>query len=276
MINIRHPYLVELYGASLVGQEALIMEYCERGSLYAVLKNQAIPISWILCFSMIKNIFEGIHALHCHDPPVFHRDLKTLNVLVTKDFVCKIGDFGLSRFQTDTVTLKKQRGTWCYMAPEMLDGVKYSTKADVYSLSMVLWEIITRIVLGTYQRPFGEYRNLNPNSVQISMVAKSLGRRPTIKQKTPAPLEKMICDSWATVPALRPEIEELKSRIDLIVDLYMTEKAEWDKLNMSYASIKEEENLETLSSDEDLCPFIKDRGSGVQTKDTDKMSTDTP
>lgn len=84
-----------------------------------------------------------------------HRDLKSLNLLLTEpitgpnDFVqVKVSDFGLSRgFDAESSTknnLTGMAGTYHWMAPEVLSSKPYSTKADVYSYGIVLWEILSR------------------------------------------------------------------------------------------------------------------------------------
>lgn len=97
------------------------MEFCEKGSLLDVLsKDKDLCLTWDLTFSMLEQTISGIKALHSHDPPVLHRDLKTLNVLVTSEYKCKVCDFGLSRYNTSSNqdTLRQCRGTLAYVAKE--------------------------------------------------------------------------------------------------------------------------------------------------------------
>lgn len=80
-----------------------------------------------------------------------------------KDWNIKVADFGLARFKTtkNEASLAKLRGTYVYAAPETyMGGQQYTTKSDVYSYSLILWELVVRCITGAYSRPYSEYRNL--------------------------------------------------------------------------------------------------------------------
>lgn len=84
----------------------------------------------------------GLQYLHSRDPPILHRDLKPANILVCDAKKCKIADFGVSRENMDS-TVMTTCGTPHYMSPEVLLHNQYSTKVDVYSLGMLLSELVT-------------------------------------------------------------------------------------------------------------------------------------
>ncbi|KAI7749733.1 hypothetical protein M8C21_015588 [Ambrosia artemisiifolia] len=86
----------------------------------------------------------GMNYLHhCH-PPIIHRDLKSSNLLVDKNWNVKVGDFGLSRLKHETyLTTKTGKGTPQWMAPEVLRNEQADEKSDVYSFGVVLWELTT-------------------------------------------------------------------------------------------------------------------------------------
>ncbi|EGG13487.1 hypothetical protein DFA_11248 [Cavenderia fasciculata] len=108
-------------------------------------------------------LLRGISTLHQSSPQIVHRDVKSLNFLVTRDWRIKVADFGLSRFNTKSnqMTLNKTRGTSAYCAPEVFQGKEYSEKSDVYSLGVVFWELAFALVNGRYLHPYGEYKKLN-------------------------------------------------------------------------------------------------------------------
>lgn len=118
------PYVAQLYGIVygrdvLPGKMAMVMELCECGSLYDVLTAPA-EIGWGDALSFMLQTAMGLLALHSHVPPILHRDLKSLNILVTRDdrgrMRLKICDFGLSRTDVGSnfKTLNKLRGTYTY------------------------------------------------------------------------------------------------------------------------------------------------------------------
>lgn len=99
-------------------------------------------------------MLQGIECLHNWEPPVVHRDLKSLNLLVNEKWEVKVCDFGLSRFNTGSnlETLVKMRGTFAYCSPEVYFGEQFSTKSDVYRYGyLAISRYIYRILL--------QYRN---------------------------------------------------------------------------------------------------------------------
>jgi len=85
---------------------------------------------------------------YLHSKGIVHRDLKTLNLLVTEDFTVKVADFGLSKVKSMSKSIMTGSihvmGTLAYMAPELLHGKPFNEKVDVYAFGIVLWEILTR------------------------------------------------------------------------------------------------------------------------------------
>lgn len=126
------------------------MEYCANGSLYHVLNAPHFNFTWELFFSMALGTVSGISRLHKNKPQILHRfvllgarnlqffrDLKSLNLLVSANFEIKVADFGLARLNTSLCSdaLKQIQGTIAYMAPELVEGNKYTTKSDVCKYS---------------------------------------------------------------------------------------------------------------------------------------------
>jgi len=178
---------------------------------------------------MLDDIAQGISVLHNHNPVIVHRDLKTLNVLVTKNHRCKVADFGLSRFQVpdNTPTLKRCRGTYAYIAPEVFRNEGYQLSSDVYSYAIIIWEIIARLLGGQYEKPYSEFKHLKLD-VQVLVQAAKLGKRPTVRDSTPQPVHGLITDCWEIDKDKRPTIAQVIERLVLIKKKYLAAKEEWD------------------------------------------------
>jgi len=255
MITIKSPYIVEFYGATLKNRHCMVMEYCEIGSLYGLLQSDTVDFSWERMFQMIEEIVKGIQCLHNRNPPIMHRDLKTLNVLVTKDFHCRLADFGLSRFDTSSnmPTLEKVRGTFAYIAPESMDGkFKYTVKADIYSIAIIIWEFAQRCVTGVYKRPYYDVPNVVNEFVYLYKAAKA-NKRPIIPDKCPPSLIKLITGAWEKDPNARPDANLLLEQVEKVHNEYKENKVTWDaipppKVEKSGENTKEE----TSEDDEDL------------------------
>ncbi|XWS10526.1 hypothetical protein CRYUN_Cryun38cG0003100 [Craigia yunnanensis] len=86
----------------------------------------------------------GMNYLHHCNPPIIHHNLKSSNLLVDKNWIVKVGDFGLSRLKHETyLTTKTGKGTPQWMAPEVLRNEPSDEKSDVYSFGVILWELAT-------------------------------------------------------------------------------------------------------------------------------------
>ncbi|KAH6775702.1 hypothetical protein C2S52_013263 [Perilla frutescens var. hirtella] len=148
--KLQHRNLVRLLGCSIEGEErVLIYEYLQNKSLNCFIfdPDQRTVLTWPKRFDIIMGIARGVLYLH-HDSrlKVIHRDLKTSNILLDENLNPKISDFGLARtFEEDQSIVRTKRvvGTYGYMAPEYAIDGKFSVKSDVFSLGVVLLEIIS-------------------------------------------------------------------------------------------------------------------------------------
>jgi len=182
----------------------LVQEYVERGSLYKVLHDRDILLEMGHVLRFALDTCQGMAYLH--GSRIIHRDLKSHNLLVDKDWNIKVCDFGLSRVleETHRSSTLTACGTPCWTAPEILRGKRYTVKADVYSFGICLWEMVTR------EDPFA---GTPPYQVVINVATK--GARPAINKTMPAAFTKMMTQCWAECHDTRPSfgnlIEILKS-----------------------------------------------------------------
>ena len=140
---IRHPNIVLFLGACTKAPNlCIVLEYCSRGSLWSLLHDAQIKMSWEYRKKFALVIAKGVYYLHTNQRPILHRDLKSLNVLLDHALNCKLADFGWTRVIDKEMTSKI--GTYQWMAPEVIRGYKYSEKADVFSFGIILWELATR------------------------------------------------------------------------------------------------------------------------------------
>ncbi|WVZ78713.1 hypothetical protein U9M48_026376, partial [Paspalum notatum var. saurae] len=168
LMKLRHPNIVRFVGycyetrngcvqfkgkyvfAEKQQHRLLCLEYLPNGSLDRYISDASPGLDWGTRFKIIKEICCGIHYLHedCRDQingAIIHLDLKPTNILLDDNMVPKVADFGLSRLfdgkktQTHTANLV---GTLGYMAPEYMYYHVITAKADIYSLGVLIIEII--------------------------------------------------------------------------------------------------------------------------------------
>ncbi|XP_076945060.1 wall-associated receptor kinase-like 2 [Bidens hawaiensis] len=163
--QVNHRNLVKLLGCCLeTDVPLLVFEFIPNGTLYDRLHNETneFPISLSMRLQIATEVAGALAYLHSSTSiPIYHRDIKTTNILLDDKYRAKISDFGTSRFvsmdQTHLTTLVK--GTFGYLDPEYFQSSQFTDKSDVYSFGVVLVELLTG------ERPvsltrFGENRNL--------------------------------------------------------------------------------------------------------------------
>uniref|UniRef100_A0ACD5TBE7 Uncharacterized protein n=1 Tax=Avena sativa TaxID=4498 RepID=A0ACD5TBE7_AVESA len=124
---------------------ALCFEYMQNGSLQNHLSGECNGLDWHVRYNIIKGTCEGLKHLHKgFDEPIYHLDLKPDNILLDKNMVPKLADFGLSKIFGDqqTMTTQTPLGTIGYLPMEFLQGNIVSSKFDIFSLGVVMIKII--------------------------------------------------------------------------------------------------------------------------------------
>ena len=150
MHQIRYDHILNIYGACIEpGKYALVVDYMSLGSLFDVLKDKKLQLEWADRCSIAIQMIKGINYLHQRPKPIIHRDIKSLNILMTesdKNFLVKVADFGLAKIRHETSrqsSYDSSVGTLPWKAPELLKMGKHTEASDVYALGVVLWELAT-------------------------------------------------------------------------------------------------------------------------------------
>jgi serine/threonine protein kinase len=148
---IDHPYICHIHEVSQSddGQDFIVMEYVEGQTLKDRLEDGQLPIKEALQIG--SEVAEALEEAHSNG--VIHRDLKPSNIMVTPSGHARVLDFGLAkritRDKEDLTSVLTREGTTlgtlAYMSPEQLKGRKVDTRSDVFSLGVVLYEMLTGI-----------------------------------------------------------------------------------------------------------------------------------
>jgi NIMA (never in mitosis gene a)-related kinase len=192
---MRHPNIISFVDSFEKGTRLyIVMDFADGGDLANKLtarRGQLLPeqqvVDWFvqLCLAM----------KHVHDRKILHRDLKTQNIFLTKNNMIKLGDFGIAKVLKNTRDLAKtQIGTPYYFSPEICEGKAYNNKSDVWSLGVVLYEMLTlkhpfdgrsmqqlvvKICRGNYQPISSRYSQDLKDLVKVMMSLRQ-GSRPSV------------------------------------------------------------------------------------------------
>ncbi|XP_065875129.1 serine/threonine/tyrosine-protein kinase HT1 [Euphorbia lathyris] len=207
--RMNHANIVKLVGASVEPAMFLITELLRGSTLQKYLWSiRPKRLDMKLSLSYALDISRAMEYLH--ENGIIHRDLKPSNLLLTEDRKrIKVADFGLAREEVMN-EMTCEAGTYRWMAPELFSreslkiGMKkhYDHKVDVYSFSIVLWELLTN------KAPFKGRDNLT-----VAYAAAANSERPNL-ENIEEELATLLQSCWSPDPALRPEFMEITTYLE--------------------------------------------------------------
>lgn len=161
LTSVSHPNLVRLLGCCIENDEQiLVYEFMPNGTLSQHLQRErGKGLTWTIRLTVATETARAIAYLHsAKNPPIYHRDIKSSNILLDYNFNSKVADFGLSRLgmTDDSHISTAPQGTPGYVDPQYHQNFHLSDKSDVYSFGVVLVEIITALKVVDFSRPHSE------------------------------------------------------------------------------------------------------------------------
>ena len=140
MEKLNHKNIVKLYDKIYTDKHIfLIMELCD-GDLNSYIKNNTLTDNVIK--DIMKQLIEVLKYIM--DNNIVHRDLKPHNILINKDYTLKLADFGFAKEFKETLLTDTVCGSPLYMAPEILNHHKYNIKSDLWSVGVILYEMVMK------------------------------------------------------------------------------------------------------------------------------------
>jgi len=199
--NGQHPNIMRIRGCFDIPKPCIFMPYFPQGDLQKYIESRkGVPIDNALVSKLALGIASGLAFLHKKN--FIHRDLKSLNILLTRDLTPVITDFGFTKFTVNDMTAVTMTivcsAPW--MSPEMIEGytgMLYSNKIDIYAFGIILYEILA------CSRP---YPDLTPYQILLFVLQ---GGRPTINSAWNTGLSNLMMSCWHQDPQQRPASDEV-------------------------------------------------------------------
>lgn len=206
--SLIHPHIVKFIGVAWnsLSNLSMVLEFVSEGDLQGFLHKNSDVLSWAGDrIYMAVAVAEALEYLHSRSPAIIHRDLKSNNILLTEDLDPKLIDFGVSRGVMD-LTMTAGVGTPYWTAPEVLEGARYSEKADIYSFGVVLSELDTGRI-PYFDTVDHDGAKLMPFQILQEVMAGTL--RPSFSVDCPPRIQRIAAACLSFDPSDRPTAQEL-------------------------------------------------------------------
>uniref|UniRef100_W5M3H3 Guanylate cyclase n=1 Tax=Lepisosteus oculatus TaxID=7918 RepID=W5M3H3_LEPOC len=215
--DLNHPNVCSFIGACLESpHHCLLTEYCPKGSLQDILKNDSIKLDWMFKYSLMLDIVKGMDYIH-KSYLRSHGHLSSSNCVVDSRFVLKITDFGLSNLRRpNTAGIQNSKEHWqclLWRAPELLRGnmpTNGTQKGDVYSFGIIAQEIVYRN--GVFFIPSCVLK-ANEIIEKVKEGGSNSFRPYTDTTECPGPLAMLMKSCWRERPSERPDFTSLKATV---------------------------------------------------------------
>ncbi len=259
--KLNHPNVIQYYDSFLSSESKLciVLEYADGNDLSKYISRKKLPEKKIL--SIFSQIIFGLAYIHSQN--ILHRDIKTENILVFKNGMIKIGDFGISRILSDGELAQSIVGSPYFMAPELFGQSPYSYPADIWAAGCVLYQLMThKYPFQARSREELMIRVLNGNNPAIPRRFSKELTDLFLQMLSRDPLERPTAADILNRPIIRNALSEFQNQIQLqnvpislghqisSQDLFEgLPKHEWMKDNESIAAELEKQACNQLKAD---------------------------
>jgi len=261
MYRTDHPYIIKLYNHYEDEDNFYLIMHCAaKGQLYSLLKKQR-RLDERTVAQFMREIVSAVQYLHTLKPQILHRDIKPENILLDTDGRARLADFGWSNFSEDD----KKRETYCgtpeYLAPEMVMKQGHNEKIDIWSLGVLMFELLTGrppfVYKGDTSKLYSDIKNLKLMwTDDFPILAKNLvSKILKIKPEERLTLQEILEHPWFA------EIEPLRK----MQSLYPYDPAKKLRSHLVHVLPKDEEKVET-----EIKQYLLDRRESLKKNDNVK------
>ncbi|ELP90392.1 serine-threonine protein kinase, putative [Entamoeba invadens IP1] len=199
MMSSRHPCTVQYLGFWYEDNRLCVaMEYFSKKSLFDVLHSSLKGVTIATKLRMLGDASKGLEFLHSCSPVLVHGNLTSRNLMVSQNYSIKIGDFGMRKCGEE---VKCKDVPWS--APEVLQFGDISTKSDIYSFAIIMWEVVMTKI------PFGETDNVE--DIRKMIIS---GVRPKLGKEIPQCCQDLLLSCWVSQQDRVIQIDEIALRVE--------------------------------------------------------------
>lgn len=244
--NLQHPNIVSVYDVGKEGNiHFIVMELIDGRPLSDIIKERA-PMDYRQAIEITRQVASALSMAHRNN--IIHRDVKPHNIMMTRDGMAKLTDFGIAKAVSDsTLVTETSRiiGSVHYFSPEQARGAYVDERSDIYSLGIVLYEMLTG------QVPFdGD----NPVQVALMHINDEITPPSQLVSGIPPALEKLVMKAtdkfqsnrYRNADELLEDLKNIEFVIKMVGDSIFAadEVEEFQEMNRRKAAEKREEELE--------------------------------
>lgn len=178
--RLRHRHVLQFYGACIQPSCLFMVTELMDTDLFSALREQGSKYTWAGEYGreVMLGIASGLHHLHSRRPPIVHRDIKSPNILVMGG-LAKIADVGIANTMAAT-DMTAQRGfTIAWAAPEVILRKRATEKIDIWSLGIILWEVVSGKIPRPGQLVFPSHAPPNLQSLYTGCTSDNPSIRPS-------------------------------------------------------------------------------------------------
>jgi len=210
LYELNHPYVIKIVTHFEDDRNVyVVLEFAPGGHMFKLLRKMK-EFDERTSAQYLRELTCALHYLHSRDPPIIHRDIKPENILLDAEGRGKLADFGWSNYDVEEITRETYCGTLDYLAPEMVNRTGHSVKLDIWSLGVLLYEMLAGRAPFESKQKETLFENIRKLKLKFPMtfppLAKDLVRRLLrINPEERLSLEELLNHPWMrSTPLLRP------------------------------------------------------------------------
>ena len=214
--KLSHPNIVTIYDVGeQEGLQYIAMEYLSGYTLESFIKKKK-ELNYRIVAKILMQICAALN--YAHQKGIVHRDIKPANIMLLEDFEVKVMDFGIARLQASSLTQSNVTlGTPHYVSPEQLEGKPADKRSDIFSLGVVIYELLTG------EKPF---KGESISSLMYNILNHTPSLPSALDERNPLVFDRIVSKAMAKNPEERyQEAEEIEKTLQEFISSFVVTRS---------------------------------------------------